>query len=328
MNAQPVTCHLHLGTRDGVISYTIDEDGMPVESGRTVAGQVVRGLATHPDNPSLLFVACGLRGWGLHLSEDGGGSARLIGFEDRWVWDVVVDPVDPDTILVGTEPPGLFRGRRVNGDWMFEEYTGIHELPSRSRWTFFHEPFRAGHIHGIARTPARPERIVAGVEHGAVILSHDDGQSWQEALPGYDVHRVSVHPTEPDTVYVGAGNGLHVSGDSGATWEAVPGLRGKYVHGIVFDPEDPQLMVVYVDSSTCPLYRTDDGGDTWVAIGTGLPTTQPADPMRMMPSNGTILFYAGDEGAGTSTLFQSTDGGTSWAMLKSGLPKVWRMHIA
>jgi photosystem II stability/assembly factor-like uncharacterized protein len=318
---------LHLGTRDGVLTFGVDEDGTPVKQGHVLAGQAVRGIASHPDDPDLLFIACGLRGWGLHLSEDGGKTAQPIGFEDRWVWDVIVDPVDPDTILVGTEPPGLFRGHRTNGTWSFEEYAGIHDLPSRSRWTFFHEPFRAGHVHGIARSEARPGRIVAGVEHGALLLTHDDGRTWAEALVGYDVHRVSVHPEDPDTLYVSAGNGLHVSHDSGQTWEAVPGLRGKYIHAIVFAAGHPRTMVVYVDSSRCPLYRTDDGGDSWCPIGEALPASRPADPVRMRPGNCKTLFYAGDTGTDTSTLYRSADGGDTWSEVASRLPKVWRMHV-
>lgn len=319
---------LHLGTRDGVISYVIDDGGNLTETGHILSGQAVRGMATHPDNPDLLFIACGLRGWGLHVSEDGGSTARSIGFDDRWAWDVVIDPAEPDTILVGTEPPAMFRGHRSNGSWTFEEFTGIQHVPSRSRWTFFHEPFRAGHVHGIARTAERPERIVAGVEHGAVILSRDGGTTWQDTLVGFDVHRVIVHPDEPDTVYVGAGNGLHVSRDGGESWTAIPDLRGKYVHTIQFQPDNARSMLVYVDSSACPLYRSDDGGESWRCIGAGLPATRPADPVRFVPSNIDMLYYAGDTGSQASTIYRSDDGGKSWNHILEGLPKVWRMHIA
>ena len=203
----------------------------------------------------------------------------------------------------------------------------LDSLPSRPNWKFFHPPFHAGHIHGIAIHPERPERIFAGVEHGSLIYTHDSGENWHETLTGHDLHRVVVDPVDPDRLFAGDGSGLLASSDAGATWKMNADLRGKYIHGIRFDPANPDRVYVYADAANSPLYGSDDAGETWQPIGAGLPAAAPSDNLCLHPTTPDKLFYAGDRGRG-SVLYASSDAGESWRTLDLELPKVWRMHAA
>ena len=242
------------------------------------------------------------------------------------MWDVVFHPGDPATLFVGTEPPMLYVSRDEGRT--FQPFDGIEELPSRSRWTFFYDPFRAGHVHGIAVHPQRPGRIFAGVEHGALIYSHDAGRTWREGLVGYDLHRVAVDPADPDRVFAGAGEGLFVSADAGRTWEGIPALEGKYVHAIVFDPRDSRTVYVYVAAEGAPLYKSIDGGGNWRQIGAGLPAARPADTTCLHPQDPSIVFYGRDTGENVSRIFVSRDAGETWRPLPGKFPKIWRMRAA
>ncbi|MBE3590573.1 MAG: hypothetical protein IMW98_07100 [Firmicutes bacterium] len=215
-----------------------------------------------------------------------------------------------------------------DGGATFRPLEAIERLPSRAHWTFFHPPFYAGHVHGLAFHPGQPERVFAGVEHGALIYSHDGGATWQEALVGYDLHRVAVDPADTDRVLAGAGEGLFSSPDAGASWQPVPALAGKYVHGIAFVPDRPGRVLVYADDPSCPVYRSDDGGRTWQPTGAGLPPARPADPLAIHPSDPDRVCYAGDVGRRASRLFVSTDGGRTWTPAGPELPKVWRLRAA
>jgi photosystem II stability/assembly factor-like uncharacterized protein len=311
------------GTADGLRVIHIDSWGAASVVTEGLHGNAVRGVAVDPSCDRTVYVACGLRGWGLHVTRDAGRTFESLGFEDEWVWDVVVDQNNSDRLLIGTEPPALYES--VDGGATFTALAGIHDVESRERWTFFHAPFHAGHLHGIAITPERPERIIVGVEHGGLLVSKDHGASWQDVMPGADLHRVSIDPADPDRVYAGAGHGLFVSEDGGQTWSPVDGLRGRYVHGIQIDPRDSDRVYVYVDSSHCPIHRTLDGGDTWENVGAGLPASRPADPIRLHPDEPDILVYAGDSDNG-SYLYLSRDRGDRWERTDLELPKVWRMH--
>jgi photosystem II stability/assembly factor-like uncharacterized protein len=317
-----IPCDLLLGTADGLRRVRIDESGTPEIVARNLFGQAVRGIATDPENQDVIYIAAGLRGYGLYRSIDGGQSVESFGFDDYWCWDVAIDPGNTQRVLVGTEPPMLWESRDRGTTW--RDFPTIDQVESRPNWTFFHAPFHSGHLHGIALSSERPGRIVVGVEHGALLISGDGGRCWTDVMPGADLHRVEVAPDDPDRLYAGAGHGLFVSGDGGWTWAPVEDLRGKYIHGIEIDPANPDRMFVYVDSRMCPVYRSTDRGETWTAVGKGLPTSRPADPLSLHPDSSDVLFYTGDWENG-STLYISEDNGDTWWDSQLELPKVWRM---
>lgn len=319
------SCLLYVGTGDGMFVFRVSERKLEL-IGRGIEGNAVRGIAVHPQNPQVAYVACGLRGWGLYKTEDAGHSWKLVGFKDRWVWDVVLHPNDPNTLLVGTEPPMLFVSR--DGGRTFQAFEGIEKLPSRKAWKFFYAPFYGGHIHGIALHPKRPERIFAGVEHGALVYSYDNGQTWHEALVGHDLHRVAIDPLDPDRVFAGTGEGLFVSADAGRTWEPIPALKDQYIHAICFDAKHPQRVYIYGAVAGAPLYKSEDGGRSWRPIALGLPEDGPADSVSLHPEQPEVLFYGGEVRERRGQLFISRDGGESWQPLGDELPKVWRVRVA
>lgn len=322
-------CRLYLGTSDGLYVAHLTADGVEVVAS-AVPDNAVRGISVHPEDPRDAFVGCGLRGWGLYHTSDAGETVRHLGFEDEWVWGVARHPGDPETVYVGTEPPMLYRS--TDGGESFEPFDALDTLPSRSEWTFFHEPFYAGHVHGIDSHPARPERLFAGVEHGAVVYTHDGGDSWQESLVGADVHRVAVDPADPDRVWAATADGLRRSDDAGATWVDVPDLDGLYLHAIVFDPTAPDRMYVYAAEADAPLWRSEDGGASWSPLDDALPSARPADTVRLHPGDPETVLYAGDAPgepkSACGRLFYSPDRGESFESFDASLPKVWRLEAA
>jgi hypothetical protein len=326
------SCLLYAGTEDGVFVFKFRaiNDGMSAERneelelvGRGIEGNAVRSIAIHPHRSDVAYIGCGLRGWGLYRTTNAGSNFESLGFQDRWVWEVAFHPTSPSTFYVGTEPPALYithdEGRT------FRTLEAIDKLQSRPKWSFFHAPFYAGHIHGLAVHQRFPERLFAGVEQGALVYTHDGGETWHQALVGYDIHRVTIDPAEPDRVYAGAGEGLFVSEDAGKSWNAVPALQGKYVHAVVFNPRDSNIMYVYANEENSPLYKTEDGGQKWKPIGEGLPAARPADTLIMHPTEPQILFYGGDIGQ-RSRIFVSYDAGETWSALPANLPKIWRLR--
>lgn len=314
-------CWLYLGTEDGLRGALLDERGLDVRSA-ALSGAAVRAIVADPADPADAYVGCGLRGWGLYRASDAGSTVESLGFEDRWVWGLARHPTDRP-LYVGTEPPMVFRS--TDGT-TFEPCEGIDDLPSRPDWTFFHEPFEAGHVHGFAIHPDRPERIFAGVEHGALIHTSDGGDTWDEALVGEDLHRVVVDPADPDRVLAAAGSGLHVSPDAGRSWKRVEDLREKYLHALVFDPTDPDRVYAYAAEDGSPVYRSEDGGRTWTAVGDGLPAARPADTLRLHPDDPEAIVYVGDVDGG-SRVFVSTDRGDEWTAVGDVVPKTWRLEV-
>ncbi|WP_290810482.1 hypothetical protein [Halovivax sp.] len=316
---------LYLGTEDGLRVLRAEPTGLE-RVGRSLDENAVRDVSVHPSDPREALIGCGLRGRGLHRTTDAGRTVETLGFEDEWVWGVERDPIDPETVYVGTEPPMLYRS--TDGGATVDPFEGIDDLPSRPDWTFFHDPFRAGHVHGIAIHPDRPDRLFAGVEHGALLYTHDGGERWHEALVGRDLHRIAIDPADPDRVFAGTGAGLYRSEDAGDSWESVADLAGAYVHGVVFDPDRPNRAYVYADRDGEPVFRSANRGESWRPVGDGLPAAGPADTLRTLPDDPARLVYAGETDDGTSRLYASDDAGDSWHRLDGTFPKIWRLEVA
>ena len=320
------SCLLYVGTRTGfiVLEYTPNHQALK-QIGRGLEEYAIRGIAVHPDNPHTAYIGCALPGYGLYRTQDAGQSFEHIGFHDKWVWDVSYHPGQATTIYVGTEPPMLYRS--VDAGQTFHDFPALEAVPSRSRWRFFCEPFYAGHVHGVGVHPDHPQRLFAGIEHGALIYSHDDGQTWHDALIGYDVHRLIVDPANADHIFAAAGEGLFVSHDAGQTWTAVPNLDHAYVTNVLFDPQTPGCAYANVARAKTPIYKTEDGGQTWVPIGSDLPmvtsVSRAAYGISLHPRQPHTLFYGSDISANSSRLFVSHDAGANWQALDADLPKMW-----
>jgi photosystem II stability/assembly factor-like uncharacterized protein len=106
-----------------------------------------------------------------------------------------------------------------------------------------------------------------------------------------------------------------------AQWEYV-GPDGSLVYGLIgVAPSDENIMYVTDGGVPAAIFRTDDGGDSWIAVGEiGIPVwgiaVDPADP---------DIVYAANDGwyVSTDTVYKSLDGGATWAGYSVGAPGGW-----
>lgn len=87
---------------------------------------------------------------------------------------------------------------------------------------------RQGYVSSIGVDPANPliayatySTFNSGVHVGHVFKTTDGGASWSRidlSLPDMPVHSVVVHPTQPDTLYIGTDLGVFVTLDGGGSW--------------------------------------------------------------------------------------------------------------
>lgn len=67
------------------------------------------------------------------------------------------------------------------------------------------------------------------------------------------------------------------------------------------------------------IFRTSNGGTTWVGATTGLPATKSVNNLEIDPTNPNIA-YAALAGTTGVNLYQTVDGGASWSPRGTGLP--------
>lgn len=201
-------------------------------------------------------------------------------------------------------------------------------------------------------SPDGGDRIYAGVEPAGLFHSDDDGatwqwnaeldahptrNSWQPAKGGLALHSIQTDPQSPDTLYVAlSAGGCYRTTDGGRSWNAInQGVRadflpnplpeaGQCVHGLRLHPASPTRLY---QQNHCGTYRSDDSGDSWIEISTGLPSDfgyviglDPTDPERcwVIPEESSHLRSVCDR---RLRVFETQDGGVSWTPRTGGLPQ-------
>jgi photosystem II stability/assembly factor-like uncharacterized protein len=219
------------------------------------------------------------------------------------------------------------------------------------RWRMI-GPFRGGRTVGAAGVPGQPNVFYIGVNNGGVWRTTDAGRTWQPIFddqPTGSIGALAVAPSDPNTIYVGSGEGLqrpdlsvgdgiYKTIDGGRTWQHM-GLRdAQQIGAIIVDPRDPQRLFVaalghpYGPNEERGVFRSTDGGGTWQKVlykdeNTG------AIALAFDPANAQTIYadlWAARQGPWEngawqgpgSGLYKSTDGGTTWRQLTKGLPTI------
>jgi len=93
-----------------------------------------------------------------------------------------------------------------------------------------------------------------------------------DGLPdGAEVHAITVHPDDPDTVFIGTTKGAYRSDNRGGRWQrlALPD-PGADVWSITVHPTDRRT--IFAGYGPVGVYRSDDGGERWTKLpDPGLP---------------------------------------------------------
>src|SRR5437762_3426158 len=157
-----------------------------------------------------------------------------------------------------------------------------------------------------------------GATAGGIFRQEAGDNRWEHLTNGVpedaDVHAITVHPNNPDVVYVGSTKGAYRSNNRGSSWEQLRLPDGDAdIWSICLHPTNPRI--VYAGASPPGVYRSQDGGDTWHKMADpGLPDrVHMAFPCRVMrldvDPNAPDDIYATLEANGT---MRSRDAGETW----------------
>ncbi len=248
----------------------------------------------------------------------------------------------PDVVYAGVEPAALFRSD--DGGESFALDRGLWDHPHRPQWN----PGGGGLcLHTVLPDPAGGPRLAVAVS-AAGFYRTLEGQTWEAAnvgirapfLPeptpefGQCVHKVDRHPSEPDTLFLQHHWGVYRSDDFGGRWTEVGAddLPSTFGFPVVADPNRPGTAYVLpltsdgfrvVPDGRLRVYRTMDGGATWMALAEGLPQEDAylsvlRDGFGADTLDPTGLYF----GTRTGDVYASADGGETWTELARHLPPV------
>jgi photosystem II stability/assembly factor-like uncharacterized protein len=247
----------------------------------------------------------------------------------------VVDPEDPMTVFINNYQGGNFKS-----------------TDGGETWTNASEGYTGAKLTGIAMNAEFPA-VVYTIGRSGPFRSHDAGGNWAglayKPATWPEWNDVALHPHNPQEMLISdeLEGVILKSTDGGRTWYEVfdhpkAGQRSGCTTGprdcadgfrkIVYSPISPSIVYAGMGAargiirgfltparSSYGMYRSVDGGETWLPINTGLPTAtaqllnihdvavDPTDPNTA---------YAGTWKHG---LYKTTDGGLSWTAVNTGL---------
>lgn len=291
--------------------------------------------------------------WGAHIhrSSDGGRTWDVLEraphhADERGlkaIWFLAPGPdAEPDTIYAGIEPAGLFVSRDAGATW--EGVQALNGHATSATW----QPAGGGLALGsIQHDPRDQRRIYCSISAGGVYRSEDGGTTWTpcndgtraDFLPerypaaGQCVHRLLLHPAQPDRLYQQNHCGVYRSDDRGASWtEVTAGLPSDFGYALAVDPADADVAYVIPEESShmrttvggrLRVYRTADAGASWEPLTTGLPQEHAyVSILRDGMCNDTLSPVGLYFGTSSGHLFASADAGATWTLVAGYLPRI------
>ena len=362
---------LLVGTRKG--AFVITSDGgrktWKVE-GPHFAGWEIYHVKGSPANPKRLYASqsSGWFGQVLQRSNDGGNTWETAGNDFRYegtpgthtwydgsphpwefkrVWHIEPSLTDPDMIYAGVEDAALFASKDAGTTWA--EMPGLRTHETAPGWA----PGAGGLcLHTIVIDPKNPDRMFIAISSAGVFRSDDAGKSWrpanrglrsntmpdEDAEVGHCVHRIAMHPSRPNTLFMQKHWDVMRTDDGAESWREISGnLPTDFGFVIDVNSNEPDTVYVipitsdshhFVSEGKLRVYRSKTGGDDWEALTNGLPQKDCyvnvlRDAMSVDQLDPCGVYF----GTSGGQVYASANGGDSWDTIVRDLPPVLSVEV-
>ncbi|MEU8240299.1 exo-alpha-sialidase [Actinoplanes missouriensis] len=362
---------LLVGTRKGAFVLTSDGKRQDWEvSGPHFAGWEIYHVNGSPADPDRLWASAsgGWFGQVIHRSDDGGTSWRQVDhdftyqppvgdhlwydgtprpWEFKRIWHLEPSRTDPDVVYAGAEDASLYKSTDGGQKWV--ELAGLRTHVSAPQW----QPGAGGLcLHTIILDPVNKDRIFVAISAAGAFRSDDGGVSWQpinrglvsegiadpDAEVGHCVHRLAMHPSRPDTLFMQKHWDVLRTDDAGGNWREVSGnLPTDFGFPIAVHAHEPETIYVvpitsdhlhYVMDGKLRVYRSRTGGEEWEPLTVGLPQENCyvnvlRDAMAVDTLDECGIYF----GTSGGQVYGSSDSGDSWRPIVRDLPPVLSVEV-
>jgi photosystem II stability/assembly factor-like uncharacterized protein len=289
-------------------------------------GGWINQLVIHPTKPDVLVAAT--EGAGVLISKDSGktwipkneglteaAEGTVSGYHVRCL---VIDPVKSGAMYIGMAAFGVFK-TEDNGE----------------TWAPMNEMLGDTFTKVMTLHPDKSDVLYLGTDGGGIYQYKmaSPEPEWEETIEGLQntyIRALVMDPENPNVMYVGTNKAVSKSTDGGNTWApAGNGLTSRYMLALAIDPKNTDVLYVGTDGGG--LFKTEDSGDNWVAVGGEIWMTKSTADEFAMPGEepqpvllvssvvvnpvNTAIVYAGNP----SGVFRSADGGQTWEQINAGL---------
>jgi uncharacterized repeat protein (TIGR01451 family) len=313
------------------------------------------GLAIAPDS-SKLWAA---RGDGVWVSTDSGQTWTNAHFAPAAV-AITLDPSNANTIYTADGAGYVYRSADSGNTWArlanniaAGTVTGIAVNPSASAqilvsgyaglqattttgasWQASQAGILATNIIGLGADPAG-DRIYAAAETngvfysaaGAPQLTATNNAALQQLInpqPYWFLDTLQVQ--SGGRLLVALDNGLASSSDGGTSWATVPlftpDTSMPTASAFASSPQAPDTILAAYDPSPLALFRSTDGGNSWVSSASGLPSGASVALIQGSASDANTFYLNLSVNLPLYALYRSGDAGVTWTLVGAPLQAV------
>ena len=361
---------LLVGTKKGAFVLTADGKRSKWKvSGPHFAGWEIYHLKGSPADPQRLYASqsSGWFGQIVQRSDDGGENWLPVDnkfnyegnpgthlwydgtphpWEFKRVWHLEPSLTDPDTVYAGVEDAAMFR--TTDGGKSWQELPGLRKAKG-PLW----QPGAGGlGLHTIILDPMHPGRIYIAISAAGAFRSDDGGENWRpinrglksggipdpEAEVGHCVHRIAMHPSRPEVLFMQKHWDVMRSDNGGDSWTEVSGNLptdfGFPIDVHAHEPETIYVVPITSDSLHYPpegklrVYRSRSGGNEWEPLTKGLPQQDCyvniyRDAMAVDSLDDCGIYF----GTTGGQVYASSNSGDSWSAIVHDLPAVLSVEV-
>jgi photosystem II stability/assembly factor-like uncharacterized protein len=360
-----------VGTRKG--AFILTSDGTRTRwdvSGPHFAGWEIYHLKGSPADPDRVYASqsSGWFGQVIQRSNDGGKTWEPVGnkfayegvpgthqwydgtphpWEFKRVWHLEPTPDHPDHVYAGVEDAALFETRDGGQTW--QELPGLRGHGSGPHW----QPGAGGLcLHTILLDPSNRQRLFVAISAAGAFRTDDGAASWKainrglrsEGIPdpdaevGHCVHRIAMHRSRPNVLFMQKHWDVMRTDDAGDTWHEVSGNLptdfGFALDVHAHEPDTIYVVPIKSDSEHFPpdgrlrVYRSRTGGNEWEALTNGLPQKDCyvnvlRDAMAVDALDPCGVYF----GTTGGQVYASANAGDSWAPIVRDLPGVLSVEV-
>jgi hypothetical protein len=360
-----------VGTRKGAFVLTSDGKRQRWElNGPYFRGWEIFHVKGSPADPDRLYASQWSNWFGqlIQRSNDGGKTWEAVGnkfvydgipgkyswfdgtphtWEFKRVWHLEPSLTDPQVVYSGIEDAALFRSSDGGDTW--QELSGLRGHGSGPRW----QPGAGGMcLHTILLDAGHPGRIFIGISAAGAFRSDDAGETWRSinrglksqyipdpiAEVGHCVHRIAMHRSRPDLLFMQKHWDVMRSENAGDSWQEVSGNLpsdfGYVIDVHAHEPETIYVVPITSESEHFPpdgklrVYRSNTGGYEWEALTSGLPQKHCyvnvlRDAMAVDSLDKCGVYF----GTTGGQVYASSDAGDTWTAIAEHFAAVLSVEV-
>jgi photosystem II stability/assembly factor-like uncharacterized protein len=200
--------------------------------------------------------------------------------------------------------------------------------------------------------PKNHDRIFGAISSAGVFRTDDAGKSWRpanhglhsqyipdpDAQVGHCVHRIALHPSRPNTLFMQKHWDVMRTDDGGETWHEISGnLPSDFGFVIDVHANEPETVYVipiqsdtlhYVAEGKLRVYRSRTGGNEWEPLTNGLPQENCyvnvlRDAMAIDGLDPCGVYF----GTSGGQVYASANAGDTWEAIVRDMPPVLSVEV-